>query len=90
MNEIEKISKLEQEIAIIKERNQRVEMDKAWETSTFRIGSISLITYITAAVLLYIIGATNFYLAAVVPAAGFFLSVQTLPAIKKWWIKKSK
>ncbi len=82
----EKIENLGKEIEAIKERNLRVEVDKAWETSYFRILLITVITYIIAAFLLYFIGANNFLLGALVPAIGFFLSTQTLPAIKKWWI----
>ena len=85
----EKIQKLENEIAIIKERNLRVEADKAWETSNFRIFSITIITYIVASLVLYFIGAKNFLLNALVPTARFFLSIQSLPAIKRWWMKKS-
>ncbi|HOR57690.1 MAG TPA: hypothetical protein PLV82_03395 [bacterium] len=84
----DKIQKIEREIETIKERNLRVEADKAWETSSFRIFSITIITYIIASLVLYFIGAKNFLLNALVPTAGFFLSIQSLPAIKKWWIKK--
>lgn len=83
-----RIQNLENEIRLIKERNLRVEADKAWETSGFRIFSLCLITYIVAAVLLYVIGVPSFLLSALVPTAGFFLSVQSLPAIKRWWVKK--
>ncbi len=69
------------------ERNARVEADKAWETSTLRIGAIALITYISVAGLLYIIGVEQFLLSALVPVAGFILSTQSLPALKDWWIK---
>lgn len=84
----DKIQKIEREIETIKERNLRVEADKAWETSSFRIFSITIITYIIASLILYFIGAENFLLNALAPTAGFFLSIQSLPAIKKWWIKK--
>lgn len=79
---------LKQQIQAIHERNKRVEADKAWERSGFRIGTICIITYITAGVVLYGIGMKDFYLGALVPVAGFFLSTLSLPAIKKWWIKK--
>jgi len=70
----EKIENLGKEIEAIKERNLRVEVDKAWETSYFRILLITVITYIIAAFLIYFIGANNFLLGALVPAIGFFLS----------------
>ena len=72
----------------IRERNSRVEADKAWETSAFRMFSLALITYIVAAVVMYLIDVQNYLLGALVPAAGFVLSVQSLPILKRWWIKK--
>ena len=84
----DKIQKLKKEIATIKDRNLRVEADKAWETSSFRIFSITIITYIVATFVLYFIGVKNFLLNALVPTAGFFLSIQSLPFVKRWWIKK--
>ncbi len=80
------ITKLQNEIEIIKDRNLRVEADKAWETSMFRTVSIMFITYIIASFVLYFIGADNFLLGALVPTIGYFLSTQSLPFIKKWWI----
>lgn len=83
----EKIYKLEKEITALKERNLRVEADKAWETSGVRIFFLAVITYVVAVLVLYLIGAKNFLLNALVPTAGFLLSVQTLPVIKRRWIK---
>jgi hypothetical protein len=82
----DRLELLESEIETIKERNARVEADKAWEGSYVRIGSISAITYVVAAAVLWMIGAERFWLSALVPTIGFFLSAQTLPAIKKSWI----
>lgn len=79
---------LEEEVARIKERNLRVEADKAWETSLFRKLLISAITYIVAALALYSIGVEDFYLGAIIPTLGFLLSTLSLPAIKKWWLKR--
>lgn len=76
------------EIAAIKERNARVEADKAWETSGVRIFSISAITYVVASFLLYAIGVKTFFLSALVPTAGYYLSTQSLPFIKRWWIAR--
>lgn len=78
---------MEERIKQIEERNKRVELDKAWETSTVRIFSISLITYIVAVVLLYIIDAPKPFLSALVPVLGFILSTQSIPFIKKLWLK---
>lgn len=85
----ERLQTLEKEIALVKERNLRVEADKRWETSTFRVLSITVITYIIVLLVLYFIGAENIFLSALVPTVGFFLSTQSLPMVKRWWIKKS-
>jgi hypothetical protein len=82
----ETLQLIEKELEIIKQRNARVEADKAWEASPMRIGTICTITYLVAAVLLYTIGAHRFWLDALVPPLGFFLSTQSLPPIKRWWI----
>ncbi|MDD5721323.1 MAG: hypothetical protein PHT16_02670 [Candidatus Pacebacteria bacterium] len=83
----ERIQKLEKEIEEIKQRNLRVEGDKAWETSYFRVLLISGIIYVVAVKVLYFIGNNNYFLNALVPPIGYFISVQSLPFVKKWWIK---
>jgi hypothetical protein len=83
----EKLKQLEQEIELIKQRNARVDADKGWEVSLFRAFTICGITYVLAALLLYVIGTERFWLGALVPTLGFFLSSQSLPAIKRWWLK---
>jgi len=84
----ERIQKLEKEIEIIKERNIRVESDKAWEVSWTRQLFIAVSSYIIAGVWLVIIHDTLPWLKAFVPALGYLLSVQSLPFIKKWWLKR--
>ncbi|OGZ67095.1 MAG: hypothetical protein A3D35_01535 [Candidatus Staskawiczbacteria bacterium RIFCSPHIGHO2_02_FULL_34_9] len=79
---------LGKEIELIKERNKRVEADKAWETSRFRIFSLCLITYIITAIVFYFIGVKNYLLNAFIPTVGFYLSTQSLPFLKKFWVDK--
>jgi hypothetical protein len=79
---------IEKEIIEIKERNRRVEADKAWETSVFRIITISLMTFAFTALLFYVLGVSKYLTSALIPTLGFFISTQTLPFIKKWWISK--
>jgi len=50
--------------------------------------SLSVITFIIASIVLYLKGANNFLLGALVPTMGYFLSTQSLPLIKKWWTNK--
>lgn len=84
----ERLSNIERELQAIKERNRKVEADKAWEMSLFRMSSLAFIIYVVAALLLYFIDVPHFLLSALVPAAGFMLSVQTLPALKRWWTRR--
>jgi hypothetical protein len=79
---------IHEELKTIQERNNRVEADKAWETSTFRKLLIAAITYVIAAIVMYAIGVSNFYLSALIPTLGFLLSTLTIPSVKRWWIRK--
>ncbi|MDB4992451.1 MAG: hypothetical protein JWL75_696 [Parcubacteria group bacterium] len=78
---------IEEELRVIRDRNKRVEADKAWETSLFRKLLIAAITYVIASVVMWAIGVSNFYLSAFIPTLGFLLSTLSLPAIKRWWIR---
>lgn len=79
---------IEKEIAEIKQRNIRVEADKAWETSYFRKITIAITTYIIASFVLCIIGVKNYFLSALIPTFGYIISTLSLPFIKKWWVEK--
>ena len=84
----ERIKNLEKEVEEIKKRNLRVEGDKAWETSYFRVFLISVIIYIVGVKFLQFMGSKDFLINALFPPVGYFISDQSLPFIKKWWIKK--
>jgi hypothetical protein len=81
---------VEKEIAVFKERNRRVEVDKAWETSWTRRLIIIGGTYGIAAWWLMSIGNNEPFLNAAVPAGGYLLSTLTLPIFKKWWVRQSR
>ena len=78
---------IERRIAAIEERNRRVEAEKAWEVSLFRLVSIASMTYLTAFLVLFSMNAAKPFLSALIPAVGFMLSVQTLPTIRRRWIQ---
>ena len=80
----------EKEIKELKERNKRVEADKAWETSWTRRLLIALFTYLAIALYLFAISVPLPWLNAIVPTTGFLLSTLTLPTFKKIWIKRMK
>lgn len=82
------IDELEREIAEIKERNRRVESDKAWETSYVRRALLTTFTYLSIGVYLYAIGVAQPWLNAIIPAVAFMLSTLTLPFFKNLWLKR--
>ena len=88
MNIEERLVIIEQQLETIKQRNSRVENDKAWEISLVRILSIAVITYFVAAFVMNMIGTVNYWLGAFVPVVGFLLSTLSLPYIKKIWLIK--
>lgn len=79
---------LQAEIEKIKSRNARVEADKAWESSRFRVCSIAFLTYLMMVLLMWIIGVEMPCLSALVPTAGFMLSTLSLRFAKKFWLKR--
>jgi hypothetical protein len=78
---------IEQEIGALRERNARVESDKAWETSMARRVFIATMTYIVATIWLSIIGESGIWLKACVPTGGYLLSTLSLPFVRKRWLK---
>jgi len=72
----------------ITERNRRVELDKAWETSNTRRALIASMTYAVATYYMYRIGVNDPFLNALVPTGGYLLSTLTLPAVKREWLKR--
>lgn len=79
------LKKLEKEIEKIKERNKRVEADKAWETSMTRRIIISAATYIVIVLFLSASNIPNPWLNAIIPTLAFLLSTLSLPFFKKLW-----
>jgi len=75
------------EIERIKERNKRVEADKAWETSWARKIVIAAFTYILASLVLVSIGAPAPLINAFIPTLGFVLSTMTFDFIKNKWVE---
>lgn len=78
---------LDERIAKIEERNKRVEIDKAWETSFTRKICIAACTYITIALYLKFVIGINPWINAIVPTVGFLLSTLTLSWFKTLWVK---
>ncbi len=79
---------IEKRIAIIEQRNSRVESEKAWETSLSRRALLALFTYLAIGFYLQAIRVSDPWLSAIVPAAAFMLSTLTLPFFKGLWLRR--
>lgn len=76
------------EVEKILKRNKKVEADKAWEISGFRMFIILAFTYVIAFAFMVIAGLEKPWLGAFVPVIGYGLSTLSLPPLKKWWTKR--
>ena len=83
------LKELEEKIIKFEERNKRVEMDKAWETSWTRKVCIMILTYIVVITYSFVIrNYDNILLSSLVPVIGFTLSTLSLKYIRKNWENK--
>lgn len=78
---------LEKEIIAIKNRNNKVEQDKAWETSWTRRVLIAVMTYAVIVIFFFSANLPKPFVNSIVPTTGFVLSTLSLPWFKKMWIK---
>lgn len=79
------IQRIEEQLETITTRNQRVEDDKAWETSFTRRLFLSLITYGCAYIVLQLIEVEQAHLIALVPTGGYWLSTLSMEPLKQLW-----
>ena len=85
------LKELEEEVLKIKERNKRVELDKAWETSWTRKICIMVLTYIVVIIYSYVIKELdNIFLSSLVPVIGFTLYTLSLGLVRNIWEKGRK
>ncbi|MEK7158674.1 MAG: hypothetical protein AAB733_03840 [Patescibacteria group bacterium] len=84
------IEELRFEVEEIKKRNQRVEVDKAWETSWVRKLIIFILTYVVIVVFFYFVELPKPFVNAIVPAIAFVLSTLTVSVFKRWWLNRVK
>lgn len=84
------LSSLEKRVKAIEERNNRVEKDKAWETSLTRKIIILLLTYTVVVLFFFTAKLPQPFVNAIVPALGFALSTLALPYVKNLWVKNKQ
>ena len=79
-----KLEELEQELKAIKERNNRVELDKAWETSGTRKICICILTYVVVIIYSYIVrNFDNIFLSSLVPVIRIYIIYIIIKIYKK-------
>lgn len=78
---------IEQEIQQIHERNKRVELDKAWETSWTRKLIVALLTYAVVVSFFVFAQLPDAFINSIVPALAFIVSNLALPIFKKLWLR---
>ena len=81
------MEKTEQRLQKIEERNSKVEIDKAWETSFSRRFLLVFFTYLAISLYLFAIDVPNPWINAIVPAIGFLISTLTMPFFKRVWLR---
>lgn len=78
---------IEKRLGAIEDRNRKVELDKAWETSWVRRVSVGVLTYIVVTGYLFAINNDKPLVNAAVPAVGYLLSTLLLKGIRNTWQK---
>lgn len=78
---------LEEEVEKIKQRNRKVEADKAWETSCTRKLVIAVATYVVMICVMWVLKMENPYISAIIPTLGFLLSTMSADLIKQVWLR---
>ncbi|MCR4277718.1 MAG: hypothetical protein NUV80_03080 [Candidatus Berkelbacteria bacterium] len=84
------LSELTKRVEVIEARNSKVELDKQWETSTFRKVFLLTITYVLLAIYITLIGVNRPWLNAIIPSLGFLISTLTLGWVKAVWINRRR
>lgn len=82
------IDKLNQQLKEVQNRNKRVEIDKAWETSLTRRLIIVLLTYFVMVLFFFFARLPKPFINAIVPAVAFVISTMTIDAVKRIWIRQ--
>jgi len=88
--DMDELQQLKNEIKEIKERNARVEADKAWETSLFRKVLIAILTYIVIVLFFLVAELPKPFINPIVPTLGFLLSTMSISFFKSLWQQSLK
>jgi hypothetical protein len=81
---------LEERVAKLESRNQRVEADKGWEISWTRRIAIMALTYATVVFYLQFVVHIDPWVNALVPVIAYFISTLTIRFFKQQWIARKQ
>ena len=84
----ENLNGIQREINKIQQRNVRVEIDKAWETSWTRRILVAVITYLLIVIFMFVAKLEKPFIGAIIPTVAYLLSMSTLPYFKNRWVDK--
>lgn len=85
--DLKELVEIKEKLENIEKRNERVEIEKARETSLFRKVAIAVITYALVALFFWVAELPNPFISAIVPTVGFVLSTLSFPFFKDYWLK---
>ena len=72
----------------VRERNRKVESEKAWENSLSRRVLLLLLTYLVTSSVFWIINIPSPWLNAWIPTTAYFLSTLTMPFLRERWLRQ--
>jgi hypothetical protein len=79
---------VQKRIQAIEQRNKKVELDKAWETSWARTIILACLTYTTIVLFFLAAQLPKPFINSIVPTTGFVISTLSLPFFKKAWLNR--
>ena len=80
------IEQLQSEIDLLKSRNEKVELEKKWETSWQRKIGIIITTYIVMVLIFSGLKNSAPFTSAIIPTLGYTLSTLSMSWIKNLWL----
>jgi hypothetical protein len=86
----EEVENLKLEVEKIKERNRRVETDKAWEKSKTRSLFIALSSFVIIYIVMRQVNADHPLANALLASLAYYLSTLSYGILKSWWLKRRK
>lgn len=90
MEQKNELETLKREVETIKERNRRVEADKAWETSKTRTTFVAISSFILIYIVMHLVNADHPFTNALISAVAYLLSTSTYGILKSWWLQRKE